>query len=78
MGLSGGAGGVGRWTNGCCGRASEEKQTFALDLGYIPGIQMTFPPVVLPAPLIIPPPKKRNICWALWNGGHQKPVARST
>lgn len=43
---------VGR-TNGYSRRASKEKQIFALDLlvsKYIPGIQMTFPPVPLPAP----------------------------
>lgn len=48
MGREGQVGG----TNGCSKRASEEKQIFALDLEHIPGIQMTFPPVILPAPLI--------------------------
>lgn len=59
-------------TNGCSKRASEEKQIFALDLGHIPGIQMTFPPVSLLVALMILSPKEKNICWGLWNsGGHQ-------
>jgi hypothetical protein len=41
-------------TNGCSRRASEEKQIFALDLRHIPGIEMTFPPVSLLAPLTNP------------------------
>lgn len=39
--------------NGYSRRASKEKQIFALDFlvsKHIPGIQMTFPPVTLPAP----------------------------
>lgn len=64
-------------TNGYSSRASKEKQIFALGLlvsKYIPGIQMTFPPVTLPAPLL-PLPLKRNapagrVHQSLWDDLH--------
>lgn len=64
MGL---AEGKGRWAElmELTRRASKEKQIFALALQYIPGIQMTFPPGTLPAPLATPPPKEKNTCWGL-------------
>lgn len=50
-------------TNGYSRRASKDKQIFGLDLLLsedIPGVQMTFPPVTLPAPLTAPPPKRKT------------------
>lgn len=58
--------------NGYSRRASKEKQIFALDFlvsKHIPGIQMTFPPVTLPAPCL-PLPLKRKApagAWEWWS-----------